>query len=328
MFITLDNQIDPRALDVLQGVPGVRLAQGAPQSAIVTERELIPVEVRAVDAADLEGELQGLRSDRPILLAVNAILDPATAGRLEDAGINYVDAGGRYWYRGAGRTELGMERRPGRGGRRLYPATIRLAQLLADHPTERWSERGLAERGRSTQVTAHKLFVRLEREGIVAREGQGRGSVRWVRDPLSMRRWLAREGRPRSATMLECYLRDPYGLPQLPGRSFALTGAAGAAQLGIRVATDQPRPMVRVNVKNDELEGIPEALGGFRTKEGANLTLVADPDRLAFVDQEAGAERHFTAPPSRVLLDLYLEPRGEAAADVFLSLWGAGELRR
>ncbi|HEY2056082.1 MAG TPA: hypothetical protein VGH14_19280 [Solirubrobacterales bacterium] len=330
MFITLDNDVDPRALDVLQGTPGVRLAQGAPQSAIVTDRELIPVDIRVVDAGELESSLEPPGTGRATLLAVNAILDSRAAGRLEDAGINYVDAGGRYWYRGAGKTELGWERKSRQGGRRLYPATVRLAQLLADHPAEQWSERILAKRGRSTQTTAHKLFVRLEREGIVAREGQGRGSVRSVRDPPAMRRWLAREGRPRSATMLECYLRDPYALPRLPGRSFALTGAAGAAELGISVATDQPRPMVRVNVKGDELEDIPEALGGFRTTEGANLVLVADPDRLAFVDQEhgPGAEWHFTAPPSRILLDLYLEPRGEAAADIFLSLWGARELRR
>lgn len=328
MFIALDTETDPRALDVFQGVPGVRLAPGAPQSAIVTDRELIPVAVIVVDAVDIESYLKPRGDGKAILLAVNAILDPGTAGRLEDAGVSYVDAGGRYWHPGADRTELGLERQGRQGGRRLHPATVRLAQILADHPGEEWSERILAARGRSTQTTAHKLFVRLEREGLVSREGQGRGSVRRVRDPLTMRRWLAREGRPRSATMLRCYLRDPFSLPRLPGRSFALTGAAGAAELGFPVATDQPRPMVRVNVKNDELEDIPEALGGFRTSEGANLTLVADPNRLAFVDQQAGDADFFTAPPSRILLDLYLEPRGAAAADVFLSLWGDKELRR
>ena len=73
--------------------------------------------------------------------------------------------------------------------------------------------------------------------------------------------------------------------------------------------------MLRVNVNDDELEDIPGALGGFRTVEGANLLLVADPDRLAFVDRDASTDGHFTAPPSRVLLDLYLEPRGAAAAE-------------
>jgi len=326
LFIALDNEIDPHALDILQGVPGVRLALGAPQSAIVTDQNLIPVAVSVADAGEVGSYVEPSGGGKAILLAVNAILDPGTAARLEDAGVSYVDADGRYWYPGAERTELGLERRSRWKSRHLHPATIRLAQLLADHPGEEWSERILAARGRSTQTTAHRLFVRLEREGLVGREGRGRGSVRQVRDPIAMRRWLSQEGRPRSATMLRCFLSDPFGLPRLPGRSFALTGAAGAASLGLPVATDQPRPMVRVNVNNDELEDIPEALGGFRTEEGANLILVADPNRLAFVDPDEGATGSFTAPPSRILLDLYLEPRGAATADVFLSLWGAREL--
>jgi hypothetical protein len=198
--------------------------------------------------------------------------------------------------------------------------------LLADHPTEAWSERGLAARGSSTQATVHRLFVRLDREGVIHREGKGRGAVSRVGDVLAMRYWLAREGRPRSARTLACFLRDPRALPRLPGRSFALTGAAGAAELGLPVTTDRARPMFRVNVNNAELEDIPEALGGFRTTEGANAVLVADPDRLAFVDREASAPGHFTAPPSRVMLDLYLEPRGAAAAGVFLDLWADREL--
>ena len=80
--------------------------------------------------------------------------------------------------------------------------------------------------------------------------------------------------------------------------------------------------MVRVNVTADELEDIPEAIGGFRTEVGANLTLVADPDRFAFVDPYFDGRRRLIAPPSRIMLDLHLEARGGAAADVFLDLWG------
>jgi hypothetical protein len=320
--------VDPRALDVLSGVPGVRVVTGAPQSALVTDKDLIPIEIELAEADEVGEYLERKRWRWALLLAVNAVLDPRSAGRLEDAGISYVDAAGNFWHPGADRTELKQERAGQRVGRRLYPPTVRLAQLLADHPAEAWSERGLAACGRTTPATAHKLFVRLEREGIVGREGQGRGSFRQVEDVLAMRRWLAREGRPRKVASLSCYLRDPLRLPDLPGRSFALTGAAGAAALGFRVTTDQPRPVLRVNVNDDELEDLPEAMGGFRTREGANLVLIADPDRLAFVDRDPLSDGHFTAPPSRILLDLYLESRGEAAADVFLSLWGDTELSR
>ena len=327
MFVTLPTGFDPRALDLLRDAPGVRVATGAPQSAIITDRDLIPVDVKVAEVGEIEDFFERAPAGRATLLVVNAILDSRTAGRLEDAGISYVDAGGHLWYPGANRTELGEERQSRQQGRRLRSATVRLAQLLADHPTEPWSERTLAARGRSTQPTAHRLFVRLENEGLISHEGQGRSSARRVKDPLAMRHWLAREARPRSATMLYCYLRDPLGFARMPGQRFALTGAAGAAELGIPVVTDRPRPMVRVNVNDYELEDIPEALGGFRTTEGANLILVSDPDRLAFVDH-LSVEGHVTAPPSRILLDLYLEPRGAAAADVFLSLWGDRELRR
>lgn len=306
----------------------MRVVTGAPQSALVTDKDLIPIQIELAEADEIGTYLDRDRWREALLLAVNAVLDPRSAGRLEDAGISYVDAAGHFWHPGSDRTELKQERAGRQPGRRLYPPSIRLAQLLADHPAEPWSERGLAACGRTTPATAHKLFVRLEREGIIGREGQGRGAFRQVEDVLAMRRWLAREGRPRRVTSLTCYLRDPLRLPDLPGRSFALTGAAGAAALGLTVTTDQPTPVLRVNVNDDELEDLPEALGGFRTAEGANLVLIADPDRLAFVDREAASEGHFTAPPSRVLLDLYLESRGEATADVFLSLWGDRELAR
>ena len=261
MFVTLANGIDPRALDLLREADGVRIETGAPQSAIITDRDLIPVDVEVAEVGEIDGYLNPRPTEKAILLAVNAILDRRTAGRLEDASVSYVDAHGRFWYPGADKTGLGDAQQVQRRGRRLHPATVRLAQLLADHPAEGWSERYLAARGRSTQATAHKLLIRLENQGLVSREGQGRGSLRRVRDVLAMRHWLAREGQSRSATILPCYLRDPSGLPQLPGRSFALTGAAGAAELGISVVTDRPEPMLRVNVNDDELEDIP---GGAR----------------------------------------------------------------
>jgi hypothetical protein len=211
--------------------------------------------------------------------------------------------------------------------RALYGPSIKLAQLLADHPGEPWSERGLANCGHTTQATAHRLLSRLEEEGLVEREGRGRASVRWVRDPVLMRRWLAREARPTRAVLLSCFVSDPFDLPTVVGRNFAITGAVAAARLGLPVTTERSRPLVRVNVAEDELEEIPQALSGFRTEDGANLTLIADPDRLAFVDNRRPMRPEgLIAPPSRVMLDLYLEPRGEAAVEVFLDLWGDREL--
>jgi hypothetical protein len=212
------------------------------------------------------------------------------------------------------------------GRRRLYPASVRLAQLLADHPREPWTERGLARRAGTTQTTAHRLLGRLEREALLEREGKGPSTLRWVRDPLAMRSWLARQARPQKVARLACFVESPERLPTVVGRTLALTGAAAAAAIGMPVMTREATAMVRVSVRPEELEDVPEALGGFRTESGPNLILIADPDRLAFVDAVAGPDGRLMAPPSRVMLDLFLEARGEAAVDVFLSLWGDREI--
>jgi len=87
------------------------------------------------------------------------------------------------------------------------------------------------------------------------------------------------------------------------------------------VVSNIQRPMYRVPATGDELEDVPSTVGGFRTDRGANLVLVADPHRLAALDATTTDEGIVVAPLSRVMLDLYLEPRGAAAADVFLDLW-------
>ena len=217
------------------------------------------------------------------LLVINAVLDDAAAARLEDVNANYIDVTGRRRMRHWARTTRASEAKA-RGKRRLYAASVRLAQLLADHPQEPWTERGLARRGQTTQTTAHRLLGRLKSEGMLLREGRGPSTLRWVRDPIAMRRWLARQARPGKTARLACFVEDPERPRKVVGRALALTGAVGAAEIGMPVLTRAVTPMMRVSARPEELEDVPEALGGFRTETGANLMLVADPDRLAFVE--------------------------------------------
>ena len=105
-----------------------------------------------------------------------------------------------------------------------------------------------------------------------------------------------------------------------------LTGALAAEGMGLPVLTGMQRPLYRVQASGENLEQIPQALGGFRTERGANLMLIADPEQLASSDARTDGDGRVTAPPSRIMLDLYLEPRGEAAVGVFLDLWGSKEI--
>lgn len=255
---------------------------------------------------------------------VKTLLDPETAARLEDAGVGYLDAGGRSWVPGQPKsTWVRSAGRPrGRKVRALRPESLRLAQLLADHPHEAWSERMLAQRGGSTNVTAHRLLARLEDAGLVARRGSGRSTTRHVSDARGLRRWLAKHGRPGQVQRLRCFVRDLGAIPEFAdGHLLALTGSVAAERIGVQVLSGTRDPIYRVDAHAEDLEEIPATLGGFRTERGANLTLIADPGRLAHTDARRTADGTLVAPPSRVMLDLFLEPRGEAAVELFLDLW-------
>jgi hypothetical protein len=326
LLIAAANEVDSRALQILRNLNDVKVVEDAPQSVAITEGDVYPVQIDVVEAGEIDARLAAGEFRDASLFVVNAVLDDEAAAKLEDANVSYIDVTGRRWLRSWTRTKRSRESVAG-GRRRLYAPSVRLAQLLADRPDEPWTERGLAQRGQTTQTTAHRLLSRLEKEGLVRREGHGPATMRWVQDPYAMRSWLAQEGRPRRAARLSCYVPDfERGTTGILGRALALTGAAGAAAIGLPVLTREVRPAMRVNVAAIELEDVPEALGGFRADSGANLTLIADPDRLAFIDPRSDRNGRLMAPPSRIMLDLYLEPRGEAAAEVFLNLWGRREV--
>ena len=325
LILALANDVDSRALGILRELDDVKIVESSPQTVLITDDSVAPVRIALVEANEIGSRARAEHSDDE-LLVINAVLDDDAAARLEDANASYIDVAGRRWLRSWRRTKRASEHAVARGKRRLYAASVRLAQLLADHPQEPWTERGLARWGQTTQTTAHRLLGRLEGEGLLLREGRGPSTLRWVRDPIAMRSWLARQARPRKVTRLPCFIEDPERPRKAVGRMLALTGAAGAAAIGMPVLTQAATPTMRVGVTAEELEDVPETLGGFRTESGPNLILIADPDRLAFVDVATRPDGWPLAPPSRIMLDLFLEARGAAAVDVFLSLWSDREV--
>jgi hypothetical protein len=325
-LITLRSDVDPQVADAFGRLPGVDVVHDAPESAVVIAGQAFPVEADVVESRELAGLLEREKSDGRRMLMINAVLDDAMAARLEDAGIGFVDATGRAWLPGQTLTKRVRERLPA-PRRALRAGSLRPAQLIADHPEEAWTIRRLAERGPSSEVTAHRLLKTLEDAHLLERHGHGRGMQRRVVDVEGVRRWLAEHGRPYSPQRLSCFVRDPTVLPtSIGGHQMVLTGALAAEQMGLSVLTGVQRPLYRVQASGEGLEQIPQALGGFRTEQGANLTLISDPEHLASSDARTDADGRAIAPPSRVMLDLYLEPRGEAAVGVFLDLWGSKDI--
>ncbi|MEJ7892554.1 MAG: hypothetical protein WKF94_07915 [Solirubrobacteraceae bacterium] len=135
-------------------------------------------------------------------------------------------------------------------------------------------------------------------------------------------RWLIKHGRPGSATRLPFYVRDVAELPDsIENIHLAMTGAVAAERLNVPVMTAAPVPTFRADCGPERLEDVPALLRGFRTDSGATAILIADPKRLAHVDARRLDDGTLVAPPSRVMLDLLLERRGEAAAELFADLW-------
>lgn len=322
-LITLRSDVDSRIGDSLSRLSGVEVIRGAPESAVVIAGQAFPVEVGTVESAELAELLDRETEDVRRIVVIKAVLDDATAARLEDADIGFVDAAGRAWLPGQTLSKRVRDRLPTRR-RALRAGSLRPAQMVADHPDEAWTIRRLAERGASSEVTAHRLLTTLEEESLIERRGRGRGMKRRVVDIEGVRRWLAEHGRPSSTQQLSCFIRDPNAIPaSVAGHQMVLTGALAAERMGLPVLTGTQRPLYRVQASDEDLEQIPRALGGFRTERGANLMLIADPDHLAGGDARTDGDEHAIAPPSRVMLDLYLEARGEAAVGVFLDLWGS-----
>lgn len=313
-----------RAGDALRRLPGVEVAV-APQAALITEESIRPLEIRVVGAAEVDRYHRAALEGGPVALwLIDAVLDEASAIRLEDAGVGYVDAGARAWLPGLRLTR--QVRDGAETGRSMRPGPLRMAQLLADHPGQPVTASTLARRADSSSVTAKRLLSELEEAGLVERTGGGRSTRRHVRESAALRRWLAQAGRPSRVKRLACYFADPWSIAgTIDGCTLALTGAGAAERLGLPVLTGVERALYRVDTSDSALDGLPAELGGLRTNRGANALLIADPGRLAHTDLRQGPDGRPLAPPSRVMLDLYLETRGEGAVQLFLDLWSSKE---
>jgi DNA-binding Lrp family transcriptional regulator len=311
--VTLKDDVPAALEDALRKLPDVEVVAGSPEDVLIVDGRITSVRPGVVGLADAEAA----RAGRSRLWLVDGVLDRETATRLEDLEIGFVDRAGRWWLPGLPRTVTVLHRA---AARRIRGPQIRMAQLLADHPGVGWTQRRLAERANSTQQTAHRLLTKLEEDGLVTRDGAGRSSRRTVEDQRALWDWLARACAPGRGGLLRCFAPDPLRLPQIEV-PLALSGSHAADVLGVPVISGERAPVYRARTTRAALEEVPAMLGGIRTAQGANLLLVPDLDDLAHLDARRLSDGRLVAPPSRVMLDLHLEPRGGATSEVFRELW-------
>jgi hypothetical protein len=317
-LVTLERGVDPALVDALRDISEIDVVVDAPQSVVMTATGATAVAPAVVTVDDLERPPR--TSGRTALLLIEGVLDAAAAARLEDDGIGFVDRSGRWWLPGTPRSPTTSTPTTTSQPRRMRGPRIRMAQLLVDHPGHEWTERRLADRARSTQQTAHQLLSWLERHGYVERIGTGRSSHRRVADPRPLAAWLIQVAAPPRGGLLRCYVPDPDDLEELHV-PLVLTGASAAAAVGFRVLTGTSAPIYRARTTRAVIDEIPSELGGFRTDRGHNLSLLADADDLAYLDATRLEDGRLVAPPSRIMLDLALEPRGRNAMAAFMDLW-------
>lgn len=311
--MTLTDDAPLALQQALQRLDRVGVLVSAPENAVIVEGRVTKVRPRVVSIAQAEAAHAGPAR----LWLVDGVLDRGLASRLEDLDIGFVDRGGGWWLPGMPRTSIVGSRS---SQRRMRGPQVRMAQLLADYPGVGWTQRMLAERANSTQQTAHRLLNALEDDGLVLREGAGRSSQRVVRDARALWEWLERACAPGRAGVLRCFVEDPARLRSIEV-PLVLTGSRAADAMGLPVISGDRPPVYRARTTRTGLEEIPSMLGGIRTSQGANLLLAADVDDLAFLDARPLPNGGVVAPPSRVMLDLHLEPRGAATAQVFRDLW-------
>jgi hypothetical protein len=195
------------------------------------------------------------------------------------------------------------------------------AQALLLQPDRTWTVQDLAERAEVAAGLAHRVLVRLEREGVITAEGAGPKRVRRLTNPTALLDLWAEEQVDRPARTFGYVLaRTPQQLIKRlanglgrAGIDYALTGAAGASAIAPFVTAI---PVVDVWVTaTATAEEFYDAVEADPMTEGQNVVFLQAKDNtpLAFRERMDGA---WVANRFRLYADLRRDPRrGREQAD-------------
>jgi hypothetical protein len=294
----------------------------------VTHHVKIKAQARtnAAVAQQLITSAQHLPGHTHLVVVADTITEDAQE-RLAEAGIGFLDATGAkfldlpglYLWTQADTVARAASDVP--GVRLAGKAGVATEALLHDHDRI-WHIRDLAAQANVSIGLVHRLFLRLEREGIVEAEGTGPHKTRWVAQPGPLLDLWAEEMRDRGVRELRAYrlARDPRAQTSALSRALhdasihhAVTGAAAAARLAPFV-TAIPVTEVWISELTD-LHQAAEAAKANPVMEGHNMIFRSARDDAPLIFRQAhhGA---WLADTFRVYLDLRRDPRrGREQAD-------------
>ena len=321
--------VEREAARILRDVPGVVLqGRTGPEPDVTIRAGDVTVAVQlktqrltnAAAAQQLIAYARALPHDTHLVVVTQSTTQEARE-RLAQAGVGVIDANG------AIRLNL-----PGlfvwRDGQRADPATrtqarpITLAgkaglaaQALLREPQRPWTVNDLAENADLSVGLAHRVFTRLQNEGLLLAQGTGPRKTRRLTDPAALLDLWAEEMRDRDVRQLRAYrlARDARTLATTIGKALdaanivhAVTGAAAAARLAPFVTAI---PVTEIWVAElDDLHQVSTAARAPEVSEGHNVVFRAARDDLplAFRTRDKNV---WLADTFRVYLDLRADPR-------------------
>ncbi len=339
-LVNIQGPLERETLRILQGVPRVGVE---PTPATKRHRDVVVragdvthvVEVKTQRVTNASAARQhaayaeGLPEGTHLLLVARTTTAEALQ-ILEEAGVAVIDATGNIrielpglflWTEGRRATPAPTAATGAPPVKLMGKAGVATQVLLAD-PERQWQVHDLAEAAGVSVGLAHRLFTRLEREGLIQVEGAGPQRTRLLTNPTALLDLWAEEMRDRGVNQVRAFrlARDPRTQAQTLSElltkariEHAVTGAAGAARLAPFITAI---PITEVWVTETvALDYVVDTARADQVADGHNIVLrQAMGDTPLVLRQKVGDV--WTANPFRLFLDLRQDPRrGREQAD-------------
>ena len=330
--MNIEGNFEAEALRVLRQIPGVTVAPWDRKTddvgvdAIVRfagNRQGVAVEVKnranAATAWQLVHYAEQHPTRRIILIAEHTtaearhILERHGLGVLDGLGNAHIELPGLLFHmEGHREAEQGV-------ATKLPPTRLRgkagiAAQALLLEPKRQWQVQELAQEADISKGLAHRVLMRLEREGLIDVAGAGPSRVRRVLDPTALLDLWIEENVDRPIVQRGFLLaQTPQRLIKeigvkvgLAGVEYAITGAAAASLIAPFVTAV---PVIDVWVQETtDLDALLRAMNAEPVRDGHNVLLMQAKDDvpLAFREKRNGL---WVANRFRLYADLRRDPR-------------------